>query len=192
MSINHLIDSATTPRYDIYVKDIDASGNVGVDGGLSASVITARDLLNIAVQDNYNDIMSRFPAFVNPYLLDEGFNDFVNPRDMNVRIQERQVAGGNNTEVYKFSWTGDATAIPGDQAIFDFKSRAGYFEVVSLQATCQDANDVTIHDIGVITDAPQDPANDFEVELDTTNVGGGLSAGREIYFDLEITLRLVA
>ena len=211
MSINHLIDAETNPRYDIYVKEIygqdmyvsditalnieaksiDVNGNIVLTefGTVAAPVINATTTANLASQNNYNDILNEdTPSFVNPYLINEGFNTFVNLRDMDIWIRERRVAG-NTLEIYKFSWTGDSTALPGDDAVFDFKSRNGYSSVVSVQASCQWSVAADTHDMGVVISAPQDPANDFEVTLDTTNVGNLVSA--EVYFELEITLRVI-
>jgi len=41
MSINHLIDSAAVPKYDIYCNDIDVQGEINVDGAINVDNIFA-------------------------------------------------------------------------------------------------------------------------------------------------------
>ena len=80
MSINHMIDSGATPKYDIFVNGIitegdlavggsvDVSGSVDVEGAIisqtsvTAPTITASQSLLIGEQTNINDVL-RYPPF---------------------------------------------------------------------------------------------------------------------------------
>jgi len=43
MSINHLIDSAAVPKYDIYCNDIDVQGDINIDGAINVDDIYAQN-----------------------------------------------------------------------------------------------------------------------------------------------------
>ena len=186
MSINHLIDSSTTPRYDIYVKDIDASGNVGVDGGVSAPVITGTTKVQMALQNNYNDILSNVPFASGSFLFDEGFNGFTNLSDIWQYVTSREVAANGIVDTYKLTWSGETAAVTVD-AIFDFRALYDYTDIMDVKASAQWELSAGISDFGVEIRAPQDPANDFEIELNTDNTAQPV-AGRVIFFSVEIQL----
>jgi len=190
MSINHLIDSATDPRYDIYVNDVDCK-NIGVEN-INASVsvtapdITATNELLIAEQNNYNDILQITPFALNSFLFDEGDNDFVNLSDLFQYLKSRKVGSSGTIDTYKFNWTGENTAL-GDDAVFDFRAINSFDSIIDVKGFAQWDISRGNNDVGVEIGAPLNPANDFQVQLNT-DVTGSLSAGDTVIFTLEIQL----
>jgi hypothetical protein len=192
MSINHLIDSATNPRYDIYVKDIEASNdvvvgnNVIVSAGLTAPFISATNRLNIALQNNYNDILSNVPFASGSFLFDQGFNGFTNLSNIWQYVSSREVSVSGIVDTYKLTWSGETQAVTVD-AIFDFRALYAYTDIIDVKASAQWELSAGINDVGVEIRAPQDPANDFEIEINTDNTAQP-AAGRVIFFSVEIQL----
>ena len=205
MSINHLIDSGATPKYDIFVNGIitegdlavggsvDVSGSVDVEGAIisqtsvSAPTITASESLLIGEQNNFNDVL-RYPPFsINSILFDEGLNDFTNLSEIFQYVKTRKVGITGLVDTYKLSWSGETSTLPSDDAVFDFRALNDYDAIISVLATAQRSGVADLNDVGVQINAPDDPANDFEVEFNTTNVSspfGGLLTD----FTLEIQL----
>lgn len=191
MSINHLIDSATDPRYDIYVNDVDCNGLNAVDviatGFINAPTITATTEMQMASQNNYNDILSNVPFASGSFLFDEGGNTFTNLSDIFQYVTTRTVAANGYVDTYKLSWSGEATAFPSDDAIFDFKALNNYDIITRVFATAQSVDDEVINDVGVQVLPPSDPANDFEIKFNT-DLTGALTTTDVVMFNLEIQL----
>jgi len=191
MSINHLIDpTIPTPRYDIYVNDIDCNDvkatNVNASVGITAPLITATTELFMAEQNNYNDILSNPPFASGLFLFDQGLNGFTNLSNIFQYVKSRKVAGNGYVDTYKLTWSGETQAVTVD-AIFDFKALNDYDEILDAKATAQWEAVAGVSDLGVAISAPQDPVNDFQVELNTDNTAMTV-AGRVIFFSLEIQL----
>jgi len=205
MSINHLIDSGATPKYDIFVNGIttegdlavggsvDVSGSVDVEGAIisqtsvTAPTITASQSLLIGEQNNFNDVL-RFPPFsINSILFDEGLNDFTNLSEIFQYVKTRKAGITGLVDTYKLTWSGETSTLPSDDAIFDFRALNDYDAVLSIFAYAQSSLGEDINDIGVRINAPDDPANDFEVQINTTNVSS-ISSGILVDFSLEIQL----
>lgn len=197
MSINHLIDNTIpTPRYDIYVNDIDCNeiditgdlkvALVNASVGVIAPSVTATTELFMASQNNYNDILSNDPFASGLFLFDEGLNGFTNLSDIWQYVKSRKVAGNGIIDTYKLTWSGETQAVTVD-AIFDFKSLNGYDEIIDVKGFAQWEDVAGVSDFGIEISGPQDPANDFQVELNTDNTAMTV-AGRVILFSLEIQL----
>ncbi len=196
MSINHLIDnSIPTPRYDIYVNDIDCkevnanevkSDNLIASIGVTAPNITATSELFIAEQNNYNDILQNPPFASGSFLFDEGLNGFTNLSNIFEYVKTRKVAGSGFVDTYKLTWSGETQAITVD-AVFDFKALYDYDEVLDAKATSQWELTAGVSDTGISIGAPQDPANDFQIEINTDNTAMTI-AGRVIFFSVELQL----
>lgn len=171
MSINHLIDSATNPRYDIYVNDIDCDDlkatSVAATAGITAPSVTATGELFMALQNNYNDTLQIYSPFTNPILIDEGENDY-DLGDLVAYVTTRKVAGNGYIDTYKLSWEGAGT-VDGNAATFDFKALVPYDRFVSINGHSQldsDPANVNIYTDGIIADFPTNPANDFAIIFD--------------------------
>jgi len=198
MSINHLIDSGATPKYDIFVNGIAAedgvivAGNVEVDGSIesatsmTAPTITASDEMLMALQNNYNDVLNDVPFAFGSFLFDQGNNTFTNLSDIFEYLTTRKVATSGFVDTYKFSWSGEASVL-SDNAIFDFRALYDYDKIAYVSASCQFDLAADVNDVGFQILPPDDPANDFEIEFDTTNVSS-LLAGDVVLFFLEIQL----
>ena len=205
MSINHLIDSGATPKYDIFVNGIttegdlavggsvDVSGSVDVEGAIisqtsvTAPTITASQSLLIGEQNNFNDVL-RFPPFsINSILFDEGLNSFTNLSEIFQYVKTRKVGITGVVDTYKLTWSGETSINPTDEAVFDFRALYDYDAIISVLATAQRSGVADVNDVGVQINAPQDPANDFEVEFNTTNVSSPFG-GLLTEFGLEIQL----
>ena len=176
MSINHLIDpTIPTPRYDIYVNDIDCNDvqanevkaeNVIASASVTAPNITATTELFIAEQNNYNDTLEIYSPFLNPILIDEGENDYA-LGDLVAYVTTRKVAGNGYIDTYKLSWEGEVGA-GGNAATFDFKALVPFDRFVSINGHSQydTAGSVDIYTDGIIADFPTNPANDFAIIFD--------------------------
>ena len=204
MSINHLIDSGATPKYDIFVNgittegDLAVGGSVDVTGSLDAETVVAGSevqapLINAttesqtALQNNINDVL-RFPPFsINSILFDEGFNDFTNLSEIFQYVKTRKVGITGVVDTYKLTWSGETSISSTDDAVFDFRALYDYDAIISVLATAQRSGVADISDVGVQINAPNDPANDFEVEFNTTNVSSPIG-GLLTEFGLEIQL----
>lgn len=197
MSINHLIDpTIPTPRYDIYVNDIDCNelkaseinaDNIFATGFINAPTIVATTEMQMAEQNNYNDILS-IPAFASgSFLFDEGDNTFTNLSDIFQYVTTRKVAANGYVDTYKLSWTGEATLLPSDDAIFDFKALNNYDIITRVFATAQSSDTADTNDVGVQINPPSDPANDFEIQFNT-DLTGALITTDVVLFHLEIQL----
>ena len=204
MSINHLIDSGATPKYDIFVNgittegDLAVGGSVDVTGSLDAETVVAGSevqapLINAttesqtALQNNFNDVL-RFPPFsINSILFDEGLNSFTNLSEIFQYVKTRKVGITGLVDTYKLTWSGETSTLPSDDAIFDFRALNDYDAILSIFAYAQSSLGEDINDVGVQVNAPDDPANDFEVQFNTTNVSSP-SSGILVDFTLEIQL----
>jgi len=204
MSINHLIDSGATPKYDIFVNGITTDGDVAINGSVDilgsldaetvvagsevqAPRINATTESQTALQNNINDVL-RFPPFsINSILFDEGLNSFTNLSEIFQYVKTRKVGITGVVDTYKLTWSGETSTLPSDEAVFDFRALYDYDAVISVLATAQRSGVADISDVGVQINAPQDPANDFEVELNTTNVSSPVG-GLLTEFGIEIQL----
>ena len=204
MSINHLIDSGATPKYDIFVNgittegDLAVGGSVDVTGSLDAETVVAGSLVQAplinattesqtALQNNINDVL-RFPPFsINSILFDEGLNSFTNLSEIFQYVKTRKVGITGLVDTYKLTWSGETSTLPSDDAIFDFRALNDYDAILSIFAYAQSSLGEDINDVGVQVNAPDDPANDFEVQFNTTNVSSP-SSGILVDFTLEIQL----
>ena len=193
MSINHLIDSATNPRYDVYVNNIDSTGHLNIEGeiysdsgGISGENVIARNELLVALQNNYNDILSNPPFASGSFLFDEGFNGFTNLSNVWQYVTTRKVAASGLVDTYKLTWSGETDVVTVD-AIFDFRALYPYTDIIDVKASAQWELSAGISDFGVELRPPQNPANDFEIEINTDNTAQPV-AGRVISFSVEIQL----
>jgi hypothetical protein len=177
MSLNHLVDpTIPTPRYDIYVNDIDCNDvqanevkatNLIASASVTAPNITATTELFMAEQNNYNDTLEIYSPFLNPILIDEGENDYA-LGDLVAYVTSRKVAGNGYIDTYKLSWEGAGT-VDGNAATFDFKALVPYDRFVSINGHSQldsDPANVNIYTDGIIADFPTNPANDFAIIFD--------------------------
>lgn len=204
MSINHLIDSGANPKYDIFVNgittdgDIAIGGDVDVTGSLDALNVLASNTVeapNIiattesltGLQNNFNDILNIVPFASGSFLFDEGLNNFTNLSEIFEYVTTRKVATQGFVDTYKLTWSGETSINPTDDAVFDFRALYDYDKVVSVLATAQRSGVADLNDVGVQVNAPDDPANDFEVEFNTTNVSSPFG-GLLTEFGLEIQL----
>jgi len=204
MSINHLIDSGANPKYDIFVNgittdgDVAIGGSVDITGTLDAETVVAGSLVQAplinattesqtALQNNINDVL-RFPPFsINSILFDEGLNSFTNLSEIFQYVKTRKVGITGLVDTYKLTWSGETSTLPSDDAIFDFRALNDYDAILSIFAYAQSSLGEDINDVGVQVNAPDDPANDFEVQFNTTNVSSP-SSGILVDFTLEIQL----
>ena len=194
MSINHLIDnSIPTPRYDIYVNDIDCNDvkanevkatNLIASASVTAPNITATTELFMAAQNNYNDTLEIYSPFVNPILIDEGENDYT-LGDLVAYVTSRKVAGNGYIDTYKLSWEGDV-GIAGTAATFDFKALVPFDRFVSINGHSQydTAGSADIYTDGIVADFPTNPVNDFAIIFDELIV----ATGQPVSFQVEIKL----
>ena len=189
MSINHLIDnSIPTPRYDIYVNDIDCNDvkaqNVSASVGIEAPLVTATTELFMAEQNNYNDTLQIYSPFSNPILIDEGENDYT-LGDLVAYVTTRKVAGNGYIDTYKLSWEGEV-GIGGTAATFDFKAIVPFDRFVSVNGHSQydSIAFVDIYTDGIVADFPTNPANDFAIIFDEVIV----ATGQPVSFQVEIQL----
>jgi len=194
MSINHLIDNTIpTPRYDIYVNDIDCNDlqanevkatNVIASAGVTAPSVTATTELFMALQNNYNDTLQIYSPFTNPILIDEGENDYT-LGDLVAYVTTRKVAGNGYIDTYKLSWEGDV-GLAGNAATFDFKALVPFDRFVSINGHSQydTAGSADIYTDGIVADFPSNPANDFAIIFDELIV----STGQPVSFQVEIQL----
>lgn len=172
MSINHLIDNTIpTPRYDIYVNDIDCNeikaDNVFATTSISAPSVTASTELFMAAQNNYNDTLEIYSPFTNPIIIDEGENDYI-LGDLVAYVTTRKVAANGYIDTYKLSWEGEVGA-GGNAATFDFKALIPFDRFVSINGHSQydsDPVNVGVYTDGIIASFPSDPANDFAIIFD--------------------------
>lgn len=203
MSINHLIDSGATPKYDIFVNgvttdgDVAIGGSVDITGSLDAETVVAGSVVQAplinattesqtALQNNINDVL-RFPPFsINSILFDEGLNGFTNLSEIFQYVKTRKVGITGLVDTYKLTWSGETQNVTVD-AIFDFRALNDYDAILDAKATAQWELSAGISDLGIQISAPQDPANDFQIELNTDNTAMTV-AGRVILFSVEIDL----
>jgi hypothetical protein len=183
MSINHLVNPIQEPKYDVYVRDVEAeylvttngavvTGNLEVDGNIftTGEGIISCNLLATDKYVNYQNEYSDNPFTSNDYI----FNSFLYLNGWNsltdVKTFIEVGASRTSSEPYieTYSIRIDGNIDPLAPSVFEFRSREGFEELLDIK--CQVANtdgvgDGVFSSVGSLVLPPDDVSNDFQFRV---------------------------
>jgi hypothetical protein len=183
MSINHLVNPIQEPKYDVYVRDVEAeylvaadgavvTGNLEVDGNIftTGEGVIACNLLATDKYVNYQNEYSDNPFTSNDYIFNSflylnGWNSLTDVKTF-IEVGASRTSSGPYIETYSIRIDGNID--PLAPSVFEFRSREGFEELLDIK--CQVVNtdgvgDGVFSSVGSLVLPPDDVSNDFQFRV---------------------------
>lgn len=190
MSLNHLVKPTQEPKYDIFVRDIDAEGvavddlevkddvlvggNINADGDITSTAgVMFAPLIASNIYVDYRNIYSDNTYATNDYIYDSltpnGWNSV---GDVKTFISATASSGTSQPYIETYSINIDGNIDNFAPTVFEFRSRDGFDELLDIKTQVSNGDGLGLGDwssVGNVVRPPDNLDNDFQFFMPPVN-----------------------